>query len=96
MRRTFKLYRKDEIRPIDPEQELIDLLSNELASEIDREIMSSLLSFDLLSMPSIRTAPLPMPSGQLFYLDFVYGSATPVGYFSISYRESFKLKRKKR
>ena len=93
MRTPFKLYRKDEIRPIYHQQELIDILSLQIATEIDREIMSTLLSFDLVSMPPITTAPLPMP---LFYLDFVYGSETPVGYFSISYRESFKLKRKKR
>jgi len=96
MRTPFKLYRKDEIRTIDVEQELITILSNELASEIDRRIMSRLLSFDLVSVE-----PLPSPSGQLFYLDFVYNPVTPVYHIdicitlSISYRESFKLKRKK-
>jgi len=75
MRTPFKLYRKDDILFIYHQQELIDILSLQIAS-------------------------LPMPSGQLFYLDYV-GSIEHIDVdicitLPISYRESFKLKRKKR
>jgi len=98
MRTPFKLYRKDDILFIYHQQELIDILSLQIASEIDSEIMLRLTSIDLVSMPP--TASLPMPSGQLFYLDFV-GSIEHIDVdicitLPISYRESFKLKRKKR
>lgn len=86
MRKPFKLYRKDEI-PIGfdvyyVEQEIINILSEEIAREIDREIITNLVSVQ----------PISAPLRQLFYLDYVYTPPTPV---TMNYRTRFKLKRKK-
>jgi hypothetical protein len=51
---------------IDVEAELTALLSQEIAREIDREIINT------ITQDLVAVQPLDLPRGDLFYFDFVY------------------------
>jgi len=55
---------------IDVESELTRLLSEEIARDIDRQIIQDL----------VRVQPLDGPTDQLFYFDFQYGISEPTVY----------------
>ena len=106
MRTPFKLYRKDElpnsklstIFGLDAEAELTRILSEQISEQINRDVIHGLISNDI-----VEVRPFDLPTGQLFFLDFVYTPNRPVEYITldISFNESilnfrppFKLKRK--
>jgi len=115
MRKPFRLYRKDEIVPttidlipfpgfssrftleptfgLDVEAELTRLLSEQISEQINRDVIQNLIPLE----------HEPLPTGQLFYLDFIYTPNVAVEHIRIDFkinggsitdRLPFKLKRK--
>ena len=59
---------------IDAEDELIRLLNQELTAEIDREIIQNIMRpiGGTLANELVSVQPMGAPTGQLYYMDFVY------------------------
>ena len=60
------------IRDIDAEAELTRILTEEIAQEIDREVIQHIRA-NTLAQDLVAVQPLGAPIGRLMYLDYNYG-----------------------
>lgn len=58
---------------IDAEAELTRMLSEQLAQEIDREIVENIRDNWTIAQDLVSVQPMDVPQGNLFYLDYNYG-----------------------
>ncbi len=66
----------EEYHGINVEEELVRLLSEELAREIDSQIINTLRQGVTIAQDLVPIQPMNEPVGQLFYFDYSYNKYT--------------------